>query len=280
LINRPWRSTAVRGVAAPRPPVSLDRMPLRQGRRLLKSWSYVAAFSEELMMCAGSVRVAGIPQSSWAIWDRSSEVLGTEATRLNSVGLAVSTQSVKLRSGSARLELTVSQTGEPVEVVSPLPGSYMWTKKVPVRVDGHLAFGLEARPVSAAGILDTSGGYQAHGVSWEWSAGTGTDIDGRLVTWNLVKGIHDASASSERTVWVEGRPDEVPPVRFSSDLDEVWGAEGTALVFVAEATRHSGLIRSHGVQSFGRFFGCLPGGIQLADDPPALGVMERHHAIR
>jgi hypothetical protein len=94
--------------------------------------------------------------------------------------------------------------------------------------------------------------------------------------WNLVAGIHDAPARSERTVWIDGVAREAGPVRFSAALDAVGG-----LRFSAEAARRRhdrvafGLILSEYRQPFGTFSGTLPGGIALAEGQ---GVMERHRA--
>ena len=38
---------------------------------------------------------------------------------------------------------------------------------------------------------------------------------GARVAWNLVDGVHDAPVASERTVWVDGEPREVPPLAFA-----------------------------------------------------------------
>jgi hypothetical protein len=108
----------------------------------------------------------------------------------------------------------------------------------------------------------------------------GALADGRTVGWNLVTGLHDAAAGSERTLWVDGVPVEAPPVAFAADLTSVGWASGEALAFTPEATRerHDDLrvFRSDYVQPFGRFTGTLPGGLELAE---GLGVMERHTAL-
>jgi hypothetical protein len=101
------------------------------------------------------------------------------------------------------------------------------------------------------------------------------------VTWNLVAGVHDQAPGSERTVWVDGRPWQVGPVRFAEGLDQVLGADGTRLRFAEEASRGrvdrvlGGLVRSDYRQPFGTFTGVLPGGIAVAD---GFGVLERHLA--
>lgn len=257
-------------------------MPLHHGTRPLKRWCYVGIFGADLMLCAGTARVGPVPQTFWAVWNRRTGVLDTETQLLRTGRIRVGPKSVSVRSGTARLELAVSPAGEPVEVVSPHGRSYIWTRKVPIRADGHLTLGMEVRPVSGHGILDESAGYHARETQWEWSAGVGTTVDGWPVTWNLVRGVHDSETMSERTVWVNGRPGEVPPVRFAEDLDEVWGGDGSVLQFDEEATRRRrenlGLVASDYVQPFGRFRGTLPGGVELSQQEPAFGVMERHQA--
>ena len=47
-----------------------DRMPLFHGRRPLKRWRYVGVFGAQAMICAAHVRVGGLRQSFWAVWDR------------------------------------------------------------------------------------------------------------------------------------------------------------------------------------------------------------------
>jgi hypothetical protein len=248
----------------------------------LKRWCYVGAFGPDIMLCAGTARVGPARQAFWAVWDRQAGTLDTETRLVGARRIRVTPERVTVRSGSTRMELAVSPTGDPVEVVSPHGNSYIWTRKVPIRVDGHLTLGMEVRSVSGHGILDESAGYHARDTEWEWSAGVGTTVDGWPVTWNLVRGLHDSETMSERSVWVNGRPAEVPPVRFSAELDELWGADGTVLRFATEATRrrreHLGFVSSDYVQPFGRFSGSLPGGVELAERDPAFGVMERHRA--
>jgi len=41
-----------------------------------------------------------------------------------------------------------------------------------------------------------------------------------------VEGINDDAENSERTVWVDGRPSEVAPVRFDDDLRRIRFAQG------------------------------------------------------
>ncbi|HET6873375.1 MAG TPA: DUF2804 family protein [Acidimicrobiales bacterium] len=257
-------------------------MPMHQGSRPLKRWCYAGIYGPDLMLCAGNAYVGPLAQAFWAVWDRRAGVLETETQVVRTSHVQVGSRSVVVNAGPTRLELALTPAGQPVEVLSPHGRSYIWTRKTPIRADGHITAGMEARPVSGLGILDESAGYHARETAWEWSAGVGTSVDGWPVVWNLVRGVHDAGSMSERTVWLNGRPVETPPVRFSSDLDELWGADGTLLRFDEEAVRarsdNLGLIRSEYIQPFGRFRGTLPGGIELSAQEPAFGVMERHRA--
>ena len=138
-----------------------------------------------------------------------------------------------------------------------------------------------ARSVSCRGLVDDSAGYRVRRTDWRWCAGVGTTTDGQAVTWNLVAGVHDVGAVTERAVWRGGVP--VPPgvMSMSDKLDRVTTVDGGDLRFHTEAVRSrddrvlGGLIRSEYVQPFGTFAGTLPGGIELAS---GIGVMEFHDA--
>ena len=122
------------------------------------------------------------------------------------------------------------------------------------------------------GFVDDSAGYHARHTAWRWSAGVGRTDDGRRVAWNLVDGVHDAPSSSERTVWVDGEPHEVPPQEFGDNLSSVGG-----LRFREWSARESHInllvMRNSYRQPFGEFSGELPCGLRLAE---GYGVMEEH----
>lgn len=250
MATLPIRGEGVRGLDLPLPPA---RMPkLRRGRPL-KRWRYLAVYGPELMLCVGDARIAGVPQRWWA----------------------VALPDGRLFEGSrdAPIELSFDE-GPGVEVASPHGRSYIWTRKqagVPVtgtvRVDGS-SYSIEG----PLGFIDESAGYHAHHTRWRWSAGIGRARDGRAVAWNLVDGVHDAPVASERTVWVDGEPEEVGPVAFADDLSGVGD-----LRFTEWSARedHTNLLvmRSDYRQPFGSFAGGLPGGIELES---GYGVMEWH----
>ena len=87
-------------------------MPLLQGARPLKRWRYCGVYGDELMLCAATVRIGGIPQAFWAVLDRASGRLleRTSFTRsLVAVGDgrvrvpdAASTSSSRFRSPASR----------------------------------------------------------------------------------------------------------------------------------------------------------------------------------
>jgi Protein of unknown function (DUF2804) len=266
----PWR-TGMPGrpdVAVPPRP-----MPLFHGRRPLKRWRWVGAFSDELMLCAAIAYIGPVPVSWWAVWDRASRTLAEHTVkRIGPVRLEGS--SVRIEDGPVTADLLVAEVPGVETISSHGDGGYIWTRKQGgVRVTGDVTVADRAFTLDAPGFVDDSGGYHARRTSWFWSAGVGTTADGRDVAWNLVTGLHDAPAASERTVWIDGEPHEVEPQAF----DDLHGVGG--LRFSAEATRahaeNALILASDYEQPFGTFSGTLP----VAGEITGLGVMERHRAV-
>ena len=166
------------------------------------------------------------------------------------------------RRPDVRIELELGDDeGEPVEVVSEHGRSWIWTRKhanTPVR--GTAVVGGREHAVDGTAFVDDSAGYHARRTSWRWSAGVGRGEGGERVAWNLVDGVHDAPEASERTVWVDGEPREVPPVEFADDLSRVGGLDFTASGAAREDHTRRGFFRSDYLQPFGTFGGELPGG--------------------
>ena len=149
---------------------------------------------------------------------------------------------------------------------------------MPVR--GSVAIDGARREIDGVAFIDDSAGYHPRHTAWMWSAGNGRTTDGRAVAWNLVTGVHDAPHDSERTLWVDGVPQELGPVAFAPDLSCVTFEEGGALNFTEWSAREEQtnllLMRSDYRQPFGTFTGTLPGGITLAE---GYGVMETHDVL-
>ena len=265
----------VRPVGLSLPP---GRMPLLRDGRPLKRWRYVGIYGSELMLCAAAVRIMGIPQAFWAVLDR--ETGNLSGRTIFTPGLvAVGDGRLTVRGRDIDVDLALQPAGDPMEVTSPHGGSFIWTRKDPVRAVGRVTVRGRTHEIDHAGLIDTSAGYHARVTAWRWSAGVGTATDGRAVAWNLVTGVHDAPRQSERTVWVDGAAREVAPVTFTGDLDGVRFAadDGGELRFTAEAERARRddlkLFVSDYRQPFGTFSGSLPGGVELAE---GYGVMEWH----
>jgi hypothetical protein len=244
--------------------------------RILKRWRYVGVWGAHLMLCAGIARVGGVPQSFWAVWDRDRGVL-RERTRMRLGAVALPDGFVRVRDDGVAIDLELVPAGEPVAVRSVHDGGgEILTRKAPVLARGSVVLDGRASDVEAPGLVDESSGRHARHTAWEWSAGAGRTADGRAVTCNLVAGLHDAPAGSERAVWLDGVPREAEPVAFSRGLDAVNGLRFTA---EAQRARHDrvlfGLIESEYRQPFGTFSGTLPGGVALES---GYGVMERHRA--
>jgi Protein of unknown function (DUF2804) len=259
----PVRGAGVRELALRLPP---ERMPAFSSGRPLKRWRYLGVYRSDLMLCVGDARVAGVPQRWWAVALPDGSLL--EGHR----GVEVEARRAGVR-GVLDLELT---RPEGVEVVSPHGRSYVWTRKLaPVHVRGRATVGGRTFELDGEdGFLDESAGYHARHTAWRWSAGLGRTEDGRRVAWNLVDGVHDGAAS-ERTVWVDGEPEEVPPQEFAPDLSRVgeldfreWSARESRVNLLVMRNRYR--------QPFGEFSGRLPGGLTLAE---GYGVMEEHDVL-
>ena len=276
----PWRGDGTTRPPAAAGPVPPDRMPLVRDGRPRKRWRYAGVYGEDLMLCAGLVTVAGLPQAFWAVWDRRAGAL-RERTRLGpgrapGRTVALPDGAVRVRDRGVAIDLALESAGDVVEVVSRHGGSTIWTRKRPVVARGAVVLDGRRTAIAAPGLVDDSAGWHARRTAWDWCAGAGRAADGRAVVWNLVAGVHDAPVRSERTVWVDGVAQEAGPVVFGAALDTVGGLRFTA---EAERRRHDrvafGLVESEYRQPFGGFAGTLPGGIALAD---GRGVMERHRA--
>lgn len=269
----------LRGDGTSRPrglPLPPGRMPLLRDGRPLKRWRYAGVYGPELMLCAASVRIGGLPQAFWAVLDRSSGELA-EQTAFTTGLVAIADGHLSVRARGAQIDLALTPAGDPMEVTSPHGRSFIWTRKDPVRARGSVSALGRTWEIDQMGLIDSSAGYHARETEWRWSAGVGRSSDGRALAWNLVDGVHDAPQQSERTIWVDGEAREVAPVAFAPDLSSVGFAGGGALRFSAEAerARHDDLkiFASDYRQPFGTFSGTLPGGIELAGGH---GVMEWH----
>lgn len=248
-------------------------MPLFHRRRPLKRWRWVGAFSDELMLCAAIAYIGPVPVSWWAVWDRGSRTLAEHTVkRIGPVRLDGS--GVRIEDGPVTADLLIDEQPGVETISAHGEDGYIWTRKQGgVRVSGDVTIADRAFALDAPGFVDDSAGYHARRTAWLWSAGVGTNAAGAAVAWNLVSGLHDAPAASERTVWVDGEPHEVAAQAF----DGVGGVGG--LRFRAEAVRahreNALILASDYEQPFGTFTGTLP----VAGEVTGLGVMERHRAV-
>jgi hypothetical protein len=277
--ERAMRSLPYRGAFGDHRPAPLTAlalpplpMPSRLGGRPLKAWRYVGVFGPELMLCLASIRVGPFRQSFWAAWDRSAGRL-YERTAMGAGAVRLGYGAAAVEHSDLRLDLAFTE-GAGVETVCASGEGYAWTRKQGgVIAAGTIALGGQApRAFAGRAVIDDTAAYYERHTRWRWSAGAGTALDGRPVAWNLVDGVNDPPQGSERTVWVDGVPGEVGPVRFADDLSSVG-----ELQFTAEAIRERNenrlLIRSRYRQPFGTFSGSLPGSVALAE---GYGVMEDH----
>jgi hypothetical protein len=264
----PVRGPVVRRLGLRLPP---DRMPLLRRGRPLKRWRYVGVYRQDLMLCVGEARVAGLPQRWWAVALPDGRLF--ERTSARRIGLDLAPGRVLVARRDLSIDLELEET-DGVEVVSGHGGGYIWTRKqAGIAVRGRVAaLGGVWDVDGPIGFIDDSAGYHARHTRWRWSAGLGRAIGGQAVAWNLVEGIHDAPEASERTLWVDGEPHEVGAQPFASDLSSVGGLRFTPWCEREDHTNRL-LFRSDYRQPFGAFAGELPGGLDLDSGH---GVMEWH----
>lgn len=272
---RPYRGT----FGAIRPPelshlaLPPAAMPSRQGTRPLKAWRYVGVFSSQIMLCLAQVRVGPGRQSFWAVWDRRMRRLDQWSGH-GGGGLRLQIGRAELRRRGVNIHVDLEE--EPgIEVVCPSGTSYAWTRKQGgIAAHAVVDIGGTRAEVDARAVIDHTAAYYARHTRWRWCAGVGLSEQGSRLAWNLVSGVNDPIAGSERTVWVDGQPHEVPPCSFADDLRSI-----DELSFAPEATlrrrQNLGLVRSAYRQPFGTFSGRLPGGVTLSE---GYGVTEEHDA--
>lgn len=266
----PARGSGLRDLGLRLPP---QRMPVWRQGRPLKRWRYLAVYGPDLMLCVGDARVAGVPQRWWAVALPDGGLY--ERTTVRRVDRAPAPGWILVADGDVRIEVAFEEV-DGVEVVSPHGDGWIWTRKqacVPVR--GRVMADGRAWPIDGPlGFVDDSAGYHARRTSWRWSAGIGRARTGEAVAWNLVEGVHDDPDVSERTVWVDGEPREVPAQRFADDLSSVGELRFDEWSAREDHTRR-GPFSSDYRQPFGTFSGSLPGGLALE---MGYGVMEWHDA--
>jgi hypothetical protein len=261
-------------------PIPPARMALLRGGRPLKRWRYVAAFSDELMLCAAVAAVGPGRSSWWAVWDRGRGILA-ERTRTLGPALVRFGDGGRVRVADRGVTIDIAiEEGAAVDSVNAHGAQYVWTRKQAARpARGRVVLDGRTLELDGLAIVDDTAGYHARETEWWWSAGVGHAADGTPVGWNLVTGVNDGPSASERSIWSGGSVREVGPVSFAADLTAVSFGEGGELAFAEEAVRARQdsvlVVRSDYRQPFGRFSGSLPG---VGSLDGGLGVMEHHIA--
>jgi hypothetical protein len=254
-------------------------MPLRRDGQTRKRWRYIGVFGEELMLCAARAEVGPLGQSFWVMWDRQGRRHDARTTlRPGSHEVLMDGPSLEIDSPGLRASLRLGEIA-PIESICPSGSGWGWTRKrAGVPIEGMVEVPGKRWEIAAHGVDDESAGYHQRHTSWHWSAGVGAATDGRALAWNLVEGVNDPPANSERAIWVDGEPSEPAPVSFRG-MDGIDLAGPDRLDFATES-RHSRdenfvLLSSRYRHRFGTFSGSLAG-LELA---AGFGVMEEHDAV-
>ena len=278
MLERPYRGDGTdRPAGIALPPA---RLPLFRGGRVRKQWRYVSIWSSDVSICAARIAAGPLQQEFWVLWDRTTRTMHDRSRRRPTV-VELPSDGVRVRDGDTEIDIALDEdNGSVVEVITPVGRAYTWTRKQCVRAHGSVRVGDRTIAVEATALIDDNAGYYPRHTNWRWSAGAGRDNTGRTVAWNAIVGLNASPTNSERTVWIDGVPQEIGPVAFGEDLSFVAFNDGALLYFTEEAVYERQesylLARSSYRQPFGTFSGTLPGGIEIAD---AVGVLGHHEAV-
>lgn len=248
-----------------------EAMPSHDRGRPLKAWRYVGVYGPEMMLCLAQARIGRARQSFWAVWDRASRRLHQRSV-LGRGGIRFEHGRAELLERGLSLGIVLDEQAG-IETVCSSGESYAWTRKqAPVRARVVIELDGARRAFEGLAVIDDTAAYYPRHTHWRWSAGVGRSVDGEQLAWNLVSGVNDPAVGSERTVWVNGEPREVPPSHFADDLSGVDGLRFDAEEGLSRS-ENLVLVRSRYRAPFGSFSGELPGGLRLAE---GFGVMEEH----
>jgi hypothetical protein len=254
-------------------------MPLRSHGQNRKRWRYVGFYGPDVMLCAARAQIGPLGQCFWALWDRDADrSYSNTRLRPGSNEVRMEGDRIEIEAAGVRASLLLGDSA-PVESICPSGSGWGWTRKrAGVPVTGEIETTERRWEVDGHGVDDESAGYQKRRTSWHWSAGIGRATDGRSLAWNLVEGINDPPANSERAIWINGEPLEPDPVTFQG-LSAVELDGETRLSFAPGSERERKdnflVFRSSYRHLFGDFRGSL-GGVELAE---GFGVMEQHDAL-
>src|SRR3954471_14059800 len=135
--------------------------------RILKRWRYVGVWGPDLMLCAGVVRVGGVPQCFWAVWDRERLVL-RQRTRMRLGAVALPDGFVRVRDAGVAIDLALAPAGEPGAAESVdgggrghEGGGRIVTRKLPITARGTVVLDGRLVAIDAPGLVDDSSGRHA-----------------------------------------------------------------------------------------------------------------------
>ena len=206
--------------------------------------------------------IGGVPVAWWAVWD-GERLHERMHRRAGPVRMAPGHVRAAARSTCASRRARASRSSRRTARSTSGPAS---------RAGSRCAAPCSGRPFEGRASSTTPPATTRADTAWRWSAGVGVAESGARVAWNLVDGVHDGAERSERTVWVDGTPHHVGPLRSPTTSPRRRPAlRGRGRARAPRAPAGGGLRVRDAVRALQRLAARTPGALR-----EGWGVMERH----
>ena len=199
----PYRGALRRPAAAGARALASRRraMPSHCGGASAQGWRYVGVYGPELMLCVGRGPDRAGPPDASGRCGTARAVACTSARRSGAARSHSARASAACVDRGRRSSTWRSRRTGGIETVCPSGDGYALDAQAGrdrARA-GRSTSTASPRAIDARAVIDDTAAYYERHTRWRWSAGVGTDADGRGVAWNLVAGVNDPpSAASAR----------------------------------------------------------------------------------
>ncbi len=187
------------------------------------AWAFASDFAGRRRLAGASW--TGLPGMglAWPVGGRRSELACSfQDLRLRLVPGADDGWLVSLHSRAMHVEARLSSGGA-TALTAVLPvtgGDVATTRRVPaLAAGGTLTVGSQRSPLDGGvGFIEVANGLFARRAVWRRGFASGRAREGGTLAFHVAEGISDAP-KNEQTLWVEGRPSAMGPVRLTGDND-------------------------------------------------------------